>query len=511
MHNSVSKSSKRGANFRGSLPAERRGRFSGHKPAFAVRQFGEGRWWVEDGETRVGLLTRPEDFVELVNWDPLAPRRDVAFPAIYHAPTAPGDRITMAKWIDAQCTTSQRNALRFEGGGADLTAIFEEEWDNGRTARAAMRFAVDADYGYMIEVDAEMRSPVPERAEFCNFLPEHVVDDRPEFLRYPYILWQHPDGGVRRWNQNNIGARALGAMDIHERRRIRTGGFFGFFGEADRNPALEIVSASPEVTSQTCPNMLDMHMQWLPTPAEQFERAADGRFLSRVRYRLFSVPGAVSEALSAQAQMVEMVLDRIDMELEREYAWCAHEHPRWPGEPKHLRYCALQMGKVCDFESTFDPAASARASVFCCLDDGNLPVSVVSDMGRSGRHSLRLRPMGGTACASPSGTTIHLTAGQRYRLSAWVKTALYDGAATIRAEEFLFSPANPLAKHETSSLRGLSADWRELVLEFTAHPQAHGVSVVLEASGIGEAWFDDILIEKLKPQTLTKWEKGDRI
>lgn len=499
MRDSVSKSSKRGALLRGSLPAGLRGRFGGHKPAFAVRQFGEGRWWIEDGETRVGLLTRPEDFVELVNWDPLAPRCDVAFPEIYHAPTAPGDRITMAKWIDTERTTSQRNTLRFEGGGADLTAIFEEEWDNGRTARATMRFAVDADFGYMIEVDAEMRSLVPERAnktEFCNFLPEHVVDDRPEFLRYPYILWQHPDGGVRRWNQNNIGARALGAMDIHERRRIQTGGFFGFFGEADRNPALEIVDASPEVTAQTCPNMLDMHIQWLPMPPERFERAEDGRYLSRVRYRLFSVPGAVSEALLAQARMVDMVLDRIDMELEREYAWCVQEFPRWPGEPKHLRYCALQMGRVCDFESKLDPASSVRASVFGCLDDANRPVSVVSDMGRSGTHSLRLRPRGRTACASPSGTTIHLTAGCRYRLSAWVKTALSDGAATIRAEEFLFSPANPLAKHETSSLRGVSEEWRELSVEFTAHHKAHGVSVILEASGVGEAWFDDVLLEK---------------
>jgi hypothetical protein len=499
MSKSVLKSSECDLSPRGSLPAEQRVRFSEHKPAFAVRQFAEGRWWIVDGETQVGLLTRPEDFVELVNWNPLDPRRKVAFPEIYHAPTAPGDRITMAKWIGAQSTTSQRSSLRFEGGGADITAVFEEEWDNGRTATTILRFAVDPDWGYMIEVDAEMRSPFPEPAEFCNLLPEHVVDDRPEFLRYPYVLWQHPDGGVRRWNQNNIGARALGAMDIRERRRIQTGGFLGCFGEQDRNPVVEIVDASPAVTAQTCPNMLDEHIQWLPTPAGQLERTEDDRFLSRVRYRLFSVPGAVSEALSARAEMVDMILERIDMELEREYVWCAREHPRWPGEPKHLRYCALQMGKVCDFESKLDPAAAARASVFCYLDDGNLPVSVVSDMGRSGTHSLRLRPAGGTASASPAGTTIHLTAGQRYRLSAWVKTALYAGSATIRAEEFLFSPANPLARHETTVLHGVADEWRQLVLEFTAHPRAHGVSIVLEANGIGEACFDDILIEKLHP------------
>lgn len=72
-------------------------------------------------------------------------------------------------------------------------------------------------------------------------------------------------------------------MDNHDRRRIQTGGFPGFFGEPDRNPVVEIVDASPAVTAQTCPNMLDEHMQWLPTPAGQPNPAEDGRFLSRPR------------------------------------------------------------------------------------------------------------------------------------------------------------------------------------------------------------------------------------
>ncbi len=89
-----------------SLPAELHGRFGGHQPAFRVEEFAPKRWWVFDGDVKVGLLTRPEDFVELVNWDPLAPRRDVAFPEIYHAPTAPGDRISMAKSVESKTGTN---------------------------------------------------------------------------------------------------------------------------------------------------------------------------------------------------------------------------------------------------------------------------------------------------------------------------------------------------------------------------------------------------------------------
>ena len=474
------------------------GRFAGYRPSFRVEEFNQGRWWVLDRDVKVGLITRPEDFVELVNFDPLNPLRGTAFPEFYHAPTAPGDRITMAKWICAQETTSSANSLRFESDESGVTAIFEESWPNGRIAWTRLRFAVDPDWGYMIDVSAEMHSPCAEAAEFCNFLPEHVVDDRPEFLRYPFVLWKHPDGGIRRWNQNNIGARALGVMDIHDRRCIKTGGFIGFFGEKDRNPVIEIVDASPGTTAGTCPNMLDEHIQWLPVQPDQFARDAGERYISSARYHLFSAPGAVSVALATQAAMVDMVLDRIDMHLEREHAWCVGEYPRRPNEPKHLRYYALQMGKVCNFESKLDPSVSVRASVFACLDDANLPVSVVSDVGRSGTHSLRLRPSMGIATMSPSGTTIHLTAGRRYRLSAWVRTSLQSGDARLRVKEFLFSLKNCTARYESDPAAGVSDAWRQLSIEFTASPKAHGVQVILEANGVGDVWFDDVLLEAIE-------------
>ncbi len=143
----------------------------------------------------------------------------------------------------------------------------------------------------------------------------------------------------------------------------------------------------------------------------------------------------------------------------------------------------------------FTPPVMSSANERALLRFG--AVEYLAEVWLNGRSAGGQAARGRTPCASPSGTTIHLTAGQRYRLSAWVKTALSDGAATIRAEEWLFSGANQLAKHETASLRGTSEDWRELSVEFTAHPKAHGVSVILEAHGVGEAWFDDILLEKL--------------
>ena len=62
-------------------------------------------------------------------------------------------------------------------------------------------------------------------------------------------------------------------------------------------------------------------------------------------------------------------------------------------------------------------------------------------------------------------------------------------------DEWLFSSNNNLAHHQSDVLSGISNDWRRLSLEFTAAQKAHGVSIILEAKGVGEAWFDDILLE----------------
>jgi hypothetical protein len=414
------------------------GHFANYRPRFTITEFTPGSWWVMDGDVQVGLLVRGVDFAELVNFDPHDPRRGLVFPRYYHAPTQPGDRVTLAKWVNAQATTSDTNTLAWEVSPEQVAAVFTETRRNGRTAFTRLTWRVDPDFGYVLHGQVELRSPEDERHEFCNFLPRGATDNRPEFARYPFILWEHPDGPVVRWNQNNISARALGALDVHDRRRIKTGGFLGFFGEPDRNSAIEILACSPGVAAGTCPAMLDEHLVWVPREVEPAARDEDGLYRCTAEYRLLSVPPAVGDRLTRRATPLDLVCDRLDLALDAAHAWCATEFPRRPGTPKTFDFPPFVPGQVTDFETRLDPAATFRGNVFPYLTDSDEPVSIVSDVSHSGRYSLRVRVNGERRQAGPYGVGLHVTEGQPYRLSAWVKTDLRVIRVTSDYSIFIF-------------------------------------------------------------------------
>ena len=185
------------------------------------------------------MLLRDIWFAELVNFDPSAPLPDIPFPAIYHAPTYPGDRFTMVKWLHgAERVTSETQTLEFSTGDQGLTAIVSEQWSNGRSASKSATWMVDPDFGYVVRCRDTVEIPELEQVEFCNFHPRHAVDDRPEFVCYPCVLWQHPSGRILRWKQNHLSAQSPGVRDIRGQRQIAATGFLGFFGGRERNPAI---------------------------------------------------------------------------------------------------------------------------------------------------------------------------------------------------------------------------------------------------------------------------------
>jgi hypothetical protein len=485
-------------------------RYAEYSATWSIQEFEPGCWWILDGEVKVGLVVRGTDLAELVNTDPYHPSHDIAFPAVYHAATQPGDRVTLATWVRAQgSTSSHRTDLKFSVEAQGVTATFHEYWEQGDRACKRLTWRVDSDFGYILYCDVEMSTPQLEEhplnalPEYCNFLPRGVTDDRPEFARYPYILWQHPSGRIVRWNQNNIGARALGALDIHDRRRVKTGGFIGFFGEADRNIAIELLESSPATTTLTCHQMLDEHLLWVPPEIEIPAQDESGHYLYRAAYNLVSVPPSVGDALNARAEMLDMVLDRTNSDLEMKHNWCSHEFPTMAGEPKSLRFCPLATGAVTDFETTLDPASSFRGQVFPYRTDVDEPICVVSDCSHSGKHSLRLRPDHPSsksemlrAWAGDAGACLHVTEDQKYRLSAWIKTELDAGEATLIAAEFRFTRSNVTGLHQSTPVSGYS-DWKYVAVEFTPNDKAHVVDMRVEANGRGSVWVDDILLEKV--------------
>ncbi len=469
-------------------------RFGGHKPKFRLEEAEGQGTWIYDGGIQVGFVPAGQAEAELLNHDP-AQAKTFAFPPIYHAPTQMGDRITLVPWVAvADGVKRDHYELTMKANGSWVSASTEERWSDGRHTSCRVTWSVDKDFGYRMQAQVEMSFEGEEcddvLQEFCNFLPRGVTDDRPESgRRYPYVLWQHPDGNILRWNQNNVGARTLGAMDHFDQRKVMTGGFMGFFGESDYNPVVEILEANPGVTAVTCPNMLDEHLLWLPPENNGLKQY-------RAVYNMVRVPGVVSEELTARAQMIAPMLDCVDTAREQYNRVRLSDYPYEQGEPYSMRFYPISQGEVCDFETPIDPTATFWGQVFPYRENSSSDkISVVSDQAHSGSRSLRVRVNGESLRAFAIGCCLHVTQGQCYRLSAWVKCALTEGTAELLAMEYLFGRENVTAEHRQAALN--IGEWQPLAVEFTPGEKAHVVDICFDVAGRGQAWIDDILLERV--------------
>ncbi len=475
------------------------GRWADYTPAFRAEEFAPDRWWILDDDTRVGVVVGDAHTLELVNWDPAA-SRPVDFPELYHAPTAPGDRITLANWVEwNQATTSERQELTLAAGGATLTVHFEEWFADGMHALKTCTFAVDPDYGYVVQVTSEVQSPVSHQVEFANFLPERVVDD--QLARWPFILWQHPDGRVVRWNQNNAGANTYGLRDHYGRRQIDPEGWLGYFGEPDRCPVVEFSGANQPLAASTCHCMLDEHLHWVVARHQQPPQDEAGRYLYQVAFTLASLPAAAGEKLAARAEPLDLLLDGYPPELAGLYPW-TRETPRADGRPVERwprRYPVFRQGCLCDFTERLDPTISDRAQCFAVPeDDAEAPVSLVSAGGRRTEPCLRLRVQGEPVAVGPEhGTALHLTEGARYQVTAWLRTDLTEGAARLRVWEWCYTPRNLTREYFSVPVSGRS-EWTKVAVEFTPEGlMTHCLSLEIVAEGQGTVWVDEVMMERL--------------
>lgn len=497
------------------------GRYAEYVPNFRAEEFAPGNYWILDGDTRVAAVLGEFHTLELVNWDPAAPRA-VEFPENYHAPTAPGDRITLANWVEwKQETTSERNELTLGEGGATLTVRFEEwfaeEGGSGDTkpdsangaesgmasprggmhAEKVCTFAVDPDYGYVVLVESHVKSPVSHQVEFANFLPEGVVSDR--LKRWPFVLWQHPDGRILRWNQNNAGADTYGLRDHYGLRQIDPEGFLGYFGEEDRCPVAEFRGSNHPVSAATCANMLDEHLHWVVGKQIQPPQDEAGLYTYDVAFTLASLPGAVGAKIAEQAEPLDLMLNGFPPEMAGVYPWTRRpEDSDWPNKDQWpANYVVFRQGDLCDFTERVNPLIPDRALCFSCPEnDESAPVSIVSEGGRTTGPCLRLQPRGGkVACGPDNGTSLHVGEGMTYQVTAWVKTDLHPGSARLRVWEWCYTPRQLTHEYWSDPVEGQS-EWTKLSVEFTtAGVMTHCVSMQIVAEGEGVVRADEMMIE----------------
>ena len=368
-------------------------------------------------------------------------------------------------------------------------------------------FAVDPDLGYVVQVESHVQSPVSHQVEFANYLPERVVDDR--LGRWPFILWQHPDGRVLRWNQNNAGADAYGNRDHHGLRQIDPAGFLGYFGEEDRCPVVEFHGANQPLGAATCHAMLDEHLHWVVGRDFQPPQDEAGLYRYDVAFTLASLPGEAGAKLAEGAEYNELLLERYPSEMAGRYPWTRGE----TGPLRPLDFAVFRQGCSCDFTERLDAAASDRSQVFHYPeDDETAPVSLMSTGGRVTGPCLCLR-VGGASPPAPSpcrgggktvsagptgGTSLHLIEGATYQVTAWIKTDLTEGAARLRVWEWLYTARKVTHEYLSVPVEGKS-EWTKLAVELTPEgPTTHCLSLEIVADGEGTVWVDEMAVEEVE-------------
>lgn len=119
---------------------------------------------------------------------------------------------------------------------------------------------------------------------------------------------------------------------------------------------------------------------------------------------------------------------------------------------------------------------------------------------RSGRHSLKLMWANekGLQWRQTWPAAVRVEPGERYRATAWVKTAQATGETDL-ALEFATRSAQPVATLACEPVAG-DLEWTRLSVEGVAPPEAERVRIVLRSrSSDGAAWFDDVALMRLEP------------
>ncbi|MHB8897447.1 MAG: glycoside hydrolase domain-containing protein [Thermoguttaceae bacterium] len=118
---------------------------------------------------------------------------------------------------------------------------------------------------------------------------------------------------------------------------------------------------------------------------------------------------------------------------------------------------------------------------------------------RSGRRCLKtvVAPDAEAAWIATRQGEIHIVAGARYRVEAWVRAEQVEGAAGWYLH--IGNAENSMLSAPTLTAGEGSFDWKRVTLDFTAPDGANLLSLGTVLRGTGTAWFDDVSLTCLEP------------
>ena len=425
-----------------------------HRPAFRIVPVGERKYrgkffWIVDGEQKIGLLNLSFGEIEMFRFFPPAGGAPVeyAMPEFHGWETLQGPRIS----IVPQGTWSGRGEMAgMRTGGETLRLRYSETFGGKTGMEHGFTLRFDPVLGYIWDCAFELRLDAPRRFEYANLLPAAVADSRDERKRYQKCLWTRRDGALCAMYQN---PRSMMQSFGREWTDLPAdGGFVGFVAEPDVNPFLEIVRSDPATTFVTCSVWYDQHVIALPPE----RKGDDGLYHVTAAYRLLSLPLPVAKELEDAARTTLPV-------------------------SKGDGPMGFRQGIVNDFETLVPSGTLFNGCIW------GHSAKYDSTTGHSGTHSLRLNG-GETARPVHGGPLLHVAAGKRYRLSAWVRTRGVTGQGACLSIQT--RQESPEARH-SKRLTG-DNDWTRLEIEFEPAKGEPFIVPGLTVEGGGTAWFDDI-------------------
>ncbi len=459
-----------------------------HHPRWRVEKANEEFTWIFDGDRAVAMISADQETFELRCHGPEGKCPPAVLPQHYHIPTQAGVRIIFPWRLRGKdCGTRIASEIT-TGVEADAAVLRStQEFNDGTRSRTEIRLRFDAGWGaYVAEVDAvlDARRVITE-LEFCNVLPAGIGDSRPGRERHPFTFWAHPDG-LRKMGKNPLWFCSVGAQDTAGVKRIAEGGFVGFGPDALQNPVVEIVHSNTGCGATTCDNLQDEHLMALLPSGLQ---TTSGWFHLEARYRLFSIPPALAEAIAARAE--EMTPGAM-------LAW-KFQYPPLPELPADLNGVQLPgspfYGKS-DWSTPVPWDRPYNGRLWTASPDPRAAIHYDRAVGRTTPGSIRFRVHGNTLAFAPgSGHTLHTDPGVVYRGSVWIKTR-GDATGWLELPEVLHRMGDRPV-HGSAKV-GPNSDWHRVEVTYTARgDDAPFVDTVLRAEGSGEVWFTELAFDAI--------------
>jgi len=444
-----------------------------YQPHFGIENQDEKTTWLTDHGRRVALVYKPHNIIDLFEFFPGQPRQaNPQLPAIYHAPSMLGARITLSQWVGAQGRTSDTYDLSIEEKPERITLTITETWKKNRqhsVKRVAL--AVHPRFGYVLHTDDTIRADEPVGIELYNFLVKGITHHHPAKRRYPYVVWRSARNGVLKWMSNMVSLLCPGQRDYEGTRNLGTDGWVGFFGETDWNPLFAFQETSSPCSIATCDNLLDEHLCFYPSPT------AKGAYRLSCRGMLLALPGKVADRIVQSATFNEL-----------------------KPEPLQRQMRPMCLNHLCDFEKPIALDSYFRGLAWRVPENGDEWVTVSDEKAFSGRWALRLRvrPEDGERAIMGHGSTMWLETGKTYRVSAQV---CHDGTGASKFQLKTWQGYYSFSEFREPKTATIEANgptkWQCLELNFTALANEPCGVVQFSVSGDGKWFVDDVLLEEV--------------